>query len=172
MNYCGIKKTDVANGPGVRVSLFVSGCRNRCPGCFNQKTWNFDYGEPFTDATLDELIKSLEPSYITGLSVLGGEPFEEENQEGVLAVLTKVRDVLPQKTVWLYSGYTYEELLSLKRTPNTLPILEMGDVLVDGKFDAVKKNPALRFRGSENQRVIDLPETLKNREVMLLKEFI
>jgi anaerobic ribonucleoside-triphosphate reductase activating protein len=151
MNYAEIKKVDIANGPGVRVSLFVSGCRNHCKGCFNPETWDFDYGRPFTRATEDEIIKALRPSWIQGLSILGGEPTEEENAAVLIPFLKRVRAVLPDKDIWLYSGYTYEALRDKE-------ILSLADVLVDGPFLLEQKDAGLAFRGSRNQRIIDLRE--------------
>ena len=151
MNYAEIKKVDIANGPGVRVSLFVSGCRNHCKGCFNPETWDFDYGRPFTGETEDEIIEALRPSWIQGLSILGGEPTEEENAAVLIPFLKRVRAVLPDKDIWLYSGYTYEALRDKE-------ILTLADVLVDGPFLLEQKDAGLAFRGSRNQRIIDLKE--------------
>ena len=149
MNYAEIKKVDIANGPGVRVSLFVSGCRNHCPGCFNPETWDFDYGEPFTDKTEEELIKALRLSWIQGLSILGGDPMEPENQSALLPLLRRVREELPGKDVWLYTGYRLESVSSS-------PLLDLADVVVDGPFIETEKDISLAFRGSRNQRIIDL----------------
>lgn len=151
MNYAEIKKVDIANGPGVRVSLFVSGCRNHCKGCFNPETWDFDYGRPFTRETEDEIIEALRPSWIQGLSILGGEPTEEENAAVLIPFLKRVRAVLLDKDIWLYSGYTYEALRDKE-------ILTLVDVLVDGPFLLELKDAGLAFRGSRNQRLIDLKE--------------
>ncbi len=151
MNYAGIKKVDIANGPGVRVSLFVSGCRNHCKGCFNPETWDFSYGKPFTRETEDEIIEALRPSWIQGLSILGGEPTEEENEAVLIPFLKRVRAELPEKNIWLYSGYTYEMLQNDE-------ILTLVDVLVDGPFLLEQKDAGLAFRGSRNQRIIDLRE--------------
>ena len=149
MNYAGIKKVDIANGPGVRVSLFVSGCRNHCRDCFNPATWDFNYGKPFTKETEDEIIQALRPSWIQGLSILGGEPTEIENEKVLIPFLERVRKELPEKDIWLYSGYTWEMLKPEK-------ILKLVDVLVDGPFLLEKKDPRLAFRGSRNQRIIHL----------------
>ena len=149
MNYAGIKKNDIANGPGVRVSLFVSGCRNHCPGCFNPETWDFDYGEPFTRKTEKEIIKALRPSWIQGLSILGGDPMEPENQKALLPLLKRLRIYCPEKDVWLYTGYTYEAARDAE-------ILKWVDVLVDGPFIEAEKDISLAFRGSRNQRIIPL----------------
>ena len=151
MNYAGIKKVDIANGPGVRVSLFVSGCRNHCRGCFNPETWDFSYGEPFTKETEDEIIKARRPSWIQGLSILGGEPTEEENEAALIPFLKRVREELPDKDIWLYSGYTWEMLQNEE-------ILKLVDVLVDGPFLLEQKDAGLAFRGSRNQRIIHLRE--------------
>ena len=142
---------DIANGPGVRVSLFVSGCRNHCRGCFNPETWDFSYGEPFTKETEDEIIKALRPSWIQGLSILGGEPTEEENEAALIPFLKRVREELPDKDIWLYSGYTWEMLQNEE-------ILKLVDVLVDGPFLLEQKDAGLAFRGSRNQRIIHLRE--------------
>lgn len=151
MNYAGIKKVDIANGPGVRVSLFVSGCRNHCRGCFNPETWDFNYGDPFTKETEDEIIAALRSSWIQGLSILGGEPTEEENEKVLIPFLERVRRELPEKDIWLYSGYTWEMLQSEE-------ILTLVDVLVDGPFLLEQKDAGLAFRGSRNQRIIYLRE--------------
>lgn len=149
MNYCGLKKTDIANGEGVRVSLFVSGCRNHCVGCHNPEAWNFSYGQPFTKETEDEIIEALRPSWIQGLSVLGGEPTEEENEKVLIPFLKRVRSELPDKDIWLFSGYTYEMLQAEE-------ILQYVDVLVDGPFLFEQRDVSLAFRGSRNQRIIRL----------------
>lgn len=162
MNYGSIKKTDIANGPGVRVSLFVSGCTHHCVGCFNPETWDFGFGQPFTEQTEEELIRALAPSYITGLTLLGGEPMEPANQRVLLPFLRRVRSTYPKKTIWCYSGYTFEELTGEGRAKceTTLEMLSLIDVLVDGEFVQEKKRLMLRFRGSENQRILDLPSSL------------
>lgn len=151
MNYCGIKKTDIANGPGVRVSLFVSGCRNHCPGCFQPETWDFDYGAPFTEEIEDEILTALRPSWIQGLSILGGDPMEPENQEALVAFLKRVKTELPEKDIWIYTGYLLEKI-------SNSPLLQYTDVLVDGPFMEVEKDISLAFRGSRNQRMIRLGE--------------
>ena len=147
MNYCGIKKVDIANGPGIRVSLFVSGCRNHCPGCFQPETWDFDYGEPFTKATEEEIMEALRPSWIQGLSILGGDPIEPENQKALLPFLRRVKAELPGKDVWLYTGYRLESVSSS-------PLLDLADVIVDGPFIEAEKDISLAFRGSRNQRIM------------------
>lgn len=162
MNYGEIKKIDVANGLGVRVSLFVSGCRNKCPGCFNQATWNFNYGNEFTESTENEIIEALKPDFIQGLTVLGGEPFEEENQRVLTPFLQKVRSIYPQKTIWCYSGYVYDVDLKpadgRKHCEVTDSMLNCIDVLVDGPFIQEQKDLTLDFRGSTNQRILWLKE--------------
>ena len=169
MNFATIKKRDIADGPGVRVSLFVSGCTHHCEGCFNEIAWDFDYGAPFTDAVQDELLEALAPDYIQGLTLLGGEPFEPQNQRALLPFLKRVREVYPQKNIWCYSGYTLEQLRgeSRARCEVTDEMLAQLDVLVDGRFVLAKKNIRLRFRGSENQRLIDMNKTRETGEIVL-----
>ncbi len=173
MNYAIIKNCDIANGPGVRVSLFVSGCTRRCPGCFNEVAWDFHYGTPFTQETIAMLLDMLEPDYIQGLTLLGGEPFEPQNQLPVVELLRQVREKYPEKSVWAFSGYTYEKISSgsLGDWPVTREYLSYLDVLVDGPFVEAKKNLSLRFRGSENQRLIDMPATLRQGEVVLWQDW-
>ena len=166
MNYGNIKKYDIADGIGVRVSLFVSGCRHHCKGCFQPETWNFAYGSLFTGETEEEILEALSPSYIEGLTLLGGEPMEPENLEVLLPFLRRVKEKFPDKTIWCYSGYTLEQLQG-RADEGTDGMLSLIDVLVDGEFVEEKKNLRLKFRGSENQRLIDLPETLKTGSVVL-----
>ena len=149
MNYGSIKTVDIANGPGVRVSLFVSGCRNHCPGCFQPETWDFGYGKPFTKGTEDEIIKALRPEWIQGLSLLGGDPMEPENQEALIPFLCRVREDVPDKDIWLYTGYLMESV-------SDSPLLPLVDVVVDGPFLEDQKDAGLAFRGSRNQRIIHL----------------
>ena len=173
MYYGEIKDCDVANGEGVRVSLFVSGCTNHCEHCFQPQTWDFDYGRPFTEETEDRILALLSPSYVSGLTVLGGEPFEPENQRALLPFLRKVRAAYPEKNIWAFSGFTYEELLtegSYPRCEATEELLSLLDVLVDGRFVEALKDISLRFRGSSNQRLIDLNATRRARELVLLPE--
>ena len=172
MNYADIKKVDVANGPGVRVSLFVSGCTHRCEACFNPETWDFSYGAPFGAAEVEQILALLSPEHIRGLSLLGGEPFEPDNQPAVLALVERVRKELPQKTVWCYSGYCFEELAAGKIGDHSRALLEGLDVLVDGPFVLAKKDLGLRFRGSSNQRIINVPASLKAGEVRLAEEYM
>ena len=169
MNFATIKKRDIADGPGVRVSLFVSGCTHRCEGCFNEIAWDFDYGAPFTEAVQQELLEALAPDYIQGLTLLGGEPFEPENQRALLPFLKRVREAFPQKNIWCYSGYTLDQLQgeSRARCEVTDEMLSLLDVLVDGRFVLAKKNIRLRFRGSENQRLIDMNKTRETGEIVL-----
>ena len=166
MKYAKIKKTDVANGPGVRVSIFVSGCHHHCEGCFNSEAWDFNYGNDFTEDTIQEIIEAMNHDYITGLSLLGGEPFELVNQKGLLPLLKKVKEVYPEKTIWAYSGFLYDDLIQMEY-PETKEILSLIDVLVDGKFVESLKDPNLYFRGSSNQRVIDMKKTLKSKKIVL-----
>ena len=159
MNYGTIKSYDIANGTGVRVSLFVSGCRHHCKGCFNAPTWDFDYGEPFTRETQDKILKLLEPSYIEGFSLLGGEPFEPENQPALAQLLETIKAVYPQKSVWCYSGYLFDQDMvpgGRVYTPFTDRMLSCIDVLVDGEFILEQKDISLQFRGSKNQRILHL----------------
>ena len=170
MNYGQVFYADTANGIGARISLFVSGCTHHCPGCFNEETWDFNFGDPFTKEVEDDIIEHLRPSYIDGLSLLGGEPMEAQNQRALLPFLERVKHEVPHATVWIYSGYTFEELLdetnSRCHTEATRRILELADILVDGKFILAEKDVKLRFRGSKNQRILELKESLKeNRPV-------
>lgn len=170
MNYGQVFYADTANGIGARISLFVSGCTHHCPGCFNEETWDFNFGDPFTREVEDDIIEHLRPSYIDGLSLLGGEPMEAQNQRALLPFLERLKQEVPHATVWIYSGYTFEELLdetnSRCHTEATRRILELADILVDGKFILAEKDVKLRFRGSRNQRILELKESLKeNRPV-------
>lgn len=163
MNYATIKWADVANGPGVRVSLFVSGCTHRCPGCFNEEAWDFGYGRPFTGAEEEQIIAALAPDHIKGLSLLGGEPFEPDNQRALLPFLRRVKETYPQKEIWCYSGYTLDGELwrpSRARCESTDEMLGLIDILVDGPFVEEKKDLNLRFRGSSNQRILNVPASL------------
>ncbi len=159
MYYGMIKKYDIADGPGVRVSLFVSGCRHHCKGCFNAETWDFCYGQPYTKEVEREILEALAPDYIAGFTVLGGEPFEPENQVEVVTLLKKVRETYPDKTIWCYTGYLYDvDLIEEGKvyTPVTKEMLSYIDVLVDGEFIEAQKDLMLEFRGSKNQRIIHL----------------
>ncbi len=182
MYYAAVKKTDIANGPGVRVSLFVSGCTHRCSGCFNSEAWDFNYGREYTEETEQEILRALAPDYIRGLSVLGGEPMEPENRGAVLQLLRAVRRQFPDKDIWCYTGFDYEKDL-LRRSGHSedlhkrpaedeiMQILSMTDVLVDGEFVKERKNLRLAFRGSENQRLIDVQASLRQNETVCLTEF-
>ena len=160
MNYADIKRIDVANGLGVRVSLFVSGCSHHCKGCFNEETWDFNYGKPFTEAEIEQILDYVKPDYIKGLSLLGGEPFEYVNQQGLLPLLRRFKSLYPQKDVWCYTGYDFEKDIQGKMMvmwPETRELLRYIDILVDGEFEMDKKDLSLRFRGSSNQRIIRDP---------------
>lgn len=167
MHYATIKNCDIANGPGVRVSLFVSGCTHRCPGCFNEVAWDFHYGEPFTEETIASILDMLRPSYIKGLTLLGGEPFEPRNQADVVKLLRRIRAELPEKTIWAFSGYLFEKDMLSGRIGDVSEYLSHLDVLVDGPFIQEKKNLSLRFRGSENQRLIDVKASLAAGKTIL-----
>ena len=173
MYYGEIKNCDIANGEGVRVTLFVSGCTNRCENCFQPQTWAFDYGQPFTEETEDYLMDLLRPSYINGLTLLGGEPFEPENQRRLVQLLRRVRRELPEKNIWSFTGFTYEMLLTEGSHPRcevTDEMLSLLDVLVDGRFVEALKDITLRFRGSSNQRLIDLNATRQTGKITLLPD--
>ena len=171
MNYGNIKNTDIANGEGVRVSLFVSGCTHHCKNCFNPETWDFCYGKPFTKEVEDKLIEMLEPDYIKGLTLLGGEPMEPSNQEALLPFIKRVREKFgDKKSIWCYTGFIFDKDLAPNgrvHTPSTNELLQNIDVLVDGPFIEDLKNISLKFRGSSNQRIINLPETFKQNEIVL-----
>ncbi len=170
MNYADIKQYDVANGPGIRVSLFVSGCTRRCEGCFNKEAWDFHYGRPFTQETIQQIIDWLSPSYVRGLTILGGEPFEHENQKGLLSLLRQVRQTYPKKEIWCFSGYLFDEDICgrmCSEWEETKEMLSYLDVLVDGRFVEAQKNANLVFKGSANQRTIMVQESLKSGEIVL-----
>ncbi len=176
MNYAEIKTTDIANGEGVRTSLFVSGCRHHCKECFNQMTWDFGYGELFTEATMEEIFASVDHSWINGITLLGGEPFEPENQKVLVPFLIMFRERFPDKNVWCYTGFTIEQIMgksqpkSRAATEISSEMLSLIDVLVDGPYVASLYNISLKFRGSSNQRVIDVKQTLKSKKVVLYLE--
>lgn len=172
MNYATIKWTDIANGEGVRVSLFVSGCTHRCKNCFNEVAWDFGYGQPFDEKVADEIVKALSSGYIAGLSLLGGEPLEPQNQEALLPFVKRVKALYPHKTIWCYTGFTLDEKKGVlretaKNTPYTQELIAAFDVLVDGAYIEELKDIRLKFRGSSNQRVIDVPATLAQGECVL-----
>ncbi|MDO4617851.1 MAG: anaerobic ribonucleoside-triphosphate reductase activating protein [Lachnospiraceae bacterium] len=173
MYYGMIKNKDVANGAGVRITLFVSGCRNHCRGCFQPETWDFSYGEKFTEETERQILDLLEPSYIDGLTLLGGDPFEPENQRDLLPLIKRIKKRFPEKNIWAFTGYLYEDLIAGAKHPcceMTQEILSLIDVLVDGPFIEEQKNLALRFRGSENQRLIDLNATRNTGTITLIPD--
>lgn len=170
MHYGEIKDCDIANGQGVRVTLFVSGCTNHCENCFQPQTWDFHYGQLFTRETEDYIMKLLDKDYIHGLTILGGEPFEPSNQIALLPFVERIREKLPQKSIWAYTGFTYEELItdgSHPRCEATDTLLNLIDVLIDGRYIDAKKNLSLQFRGSDNQRIINMKETIKNSRITL-----
>lgn len=171
MNCAGIKYHAVEDGPGCRTVLFVSGCRHHCKGCFQPQTWDFDYGVPFDDGIEETILKSLSDEYTTGLTLLGGEPFEPENQKALLPFLKKVRSEYPDKSIWAYSGFTFEDLIGQNKTNETIPILNMIDVLVDGPFIEEKRNLMLPFRGSENQRILNIPESLVANKAVIYEKY-
>ena len=173
MYYGEIKNVDIANGAGIRVSLFVSGCRNKCKGCFQPDTWDFDYGKPYTQETEQKLLELLAPDYIDGFTLLGGDPFEPENQRELLPLLKKVKEMYPNKNVWAYTGYLYETLISNEGHPCcecTKEMLSYIDVLVDGPYVQEMRDISLQFRGSLNQRLIDLAKTRKRNEVVIIPD--
>lgn len=170
MNYATIKKCDVANGPGVRVSLFVSGCSHHCKGCFNQEAWDYNYGNQFTEKEEQEVMEALKPEYIKGLSLLGGEPLDLKNQEGLLPIVKKAKELYPEKPIWCYTGYLFDKQVMgemSKTNETTNELLKYIDYVVDGQFVETLKNPTLKFRGSSNQRIIDVQKTLEKKEITL-----
>lgn len=170
MNYASIKPVDVANGTGVRVSLFVSGCTHRCKGCFNSEAWDFDYGDLYTEETQKYILSCLDKTYIRGLSLLGGEPFDPHNQDTLIKLLKEVKEKFPQKDIWCYTGYDFDKNLNgefAEQNKSTSELLSMIDILVDGEFVLAFKNPSLKFRGSSNQRIIDVQASLKSGETVL-----
>ncbi len=174
MNYATIKPRDIANGPGVRVSLFVSGCTHRCPGCFNAEAWDFDYGQPFDQRVIDRILDDLSPSFVKGLTLLGGEPFEPQNQGPIVELLRQIKAKYPEKSIWAFSGYLFDrDILSgrLGDPEITREYLSYLDVLVDGPFVQARKNLSLRFRGSDNQRLIDVPASLRSGTVVLWEDW-
>lgn len=164
MYYCKINKYDIANGTGVRVSLFVSGCRNHCKGCFNPETWDFKYGKRFEGSAIREILDALKPDHIAGLSILGGDPFEPENIEAIEKLCVFVRSYYPDKTIWIYTGYRFED-------HKDRYIMQLIDVLVDGRFVEALKDIRLTFRGSSNQRIIDVPASLSAGRTILKQDY-
>ena len=174
MNYAEIKNCDIANGIGVRVSLFVSGCTHHCKGCFNEVAWDFDYGTPFTQETIDKILDMMRPGYIRGLTLLGGEPFEPQNQGPIVELLRQIKEKMPEKSIWAFSGYLFDRDILSGRLGDwkiTQEYLSYLDVLVDGPFVEAKKNLSLRFRGSENQRIIDVPASLAQGKIVLWRDW-
>jgi anaerobic ribonucleoside-triphosphate reductase activating protein len=174
LHYATIKNCDIANGPGVRISLFVSGCTHRCKGCFNEVAWDFEYGEPFTQETVDYILSLLAPSYVKGLTLLGGEPFEPQNQPALVDLLRQVKAKYPEKSIWAFSGYLFDRDMLSGRLGDSAVLNEfLGylDVLVDGPFVESKKDLTLRFRGSSNQRLIDVPASLSSGTVVLWQDW-
>ena len=170
MYYGELKNCDIANGEGVRVTLFVSGCTNRCKNCFQPQTWDFCYGQPFDKETEDKILKMLEASHIQGLTLLGGEPFEPQNQEALLPFVKRVRQAFPNKDIWAFSGFTFEEMNTRGHHANcgaTKELLSMIDILVDGKFKIALKDISLKFRGSSNQRIIDVKKTIESGKITI-----
>lgn len=173
MNYADIKNYDTANGPGVRVSIFVSGCTHQCKGCFNKEAWDFNYGKEFNEERENEVLKALEPNYIKGLSLLGGEPLEPQNQKGLIPVVKKAKEKYPNKKIWCYSGYLFDKDIienMSKKYDQTNEILKYIDYIVDGEFKEELKNPSLRFKGSSNQRIIDVQKSLQENKIVLWEE--
>ena len=170
MKYADIKKADIANGTGVRVSLFVSGCTHHCKGCFNPQAWDFNYGKEYDEQAEEKIMEELSHPYVSGLTLLGGEPLELANQQGLLPLIKKVKEKFPEKTIWCYTGYTFEKDIlgnMYKNWKETPELLECIDVIVDGKFEEENKKVGLRFRGSTNQRIIDVKKSLKNKKAVL-----
>lgn len=175
MHYADIKKYDIANGPGVRVSLFVSGCTLHCKGCFNANAWDFNYGKEFTEETIEEILEALNKEYISGITVLGGDPFEPSNQKGVLPLIRRIKKELPDKSIWFFSGYYFDkEILGkmCKENEFTKELISYIDVMVDGRFEIDKLDITLKFRGSRNQRIINVKESLKQDKVILCEEYM
>lgn len=169
MNYADIKKIDVANGEGVRVSVFVSGCNHHCKGCFNQCAWDFNYGKKFTEKEEQQIIDYMNHDYISGLSLLGGEPLEPKNQEGLLPLIKKVKEKFPNKNIWCYTGFDFEKDVVGKMAKNnetTRELLKYIDIIVDGKFEEDKKDLKLQFRGSSNQKIVDVKKSLKTGQIV------
>ena len=174
MNYANIKSRDIANGPGVRVSLFVSGCTHHCKGCFNAVAWDFNYGQPFTQETVDSILEMLKPDFVKGITLLGGEPFEPQNQSALVDLLRQIKGKYPEKSIWAFSGYLFDKDIMAGRLGDpeiTKEFVSYLDVLVDGRFVEEKKDLTLRFRGSSNQRLIDVPASLRQGEVVLWQDW-
>lgn len=169
MHYADIKECDIANGPGVRVSVFVSGCNHHCKGCFNKCAWDFNYGENYTEETTNTILEGLDKDYIAGLTLLGGEPLEPQNQKGLLPLVKKVKEKYPEKNIWCYTGFDFEKDVvgnMAQNNEDTKELMNYIDVIVDGKFEEDKKDLNLKFRGSSNQRIIDVKQSLKTHQVI------
>lgn len=169
MNYADIKRCDVANGEGVRVSLFVSGCTHHCKECFNKEAWDFNYGKPFTEKEIDTIMEYLKPGYVAGLSLLGGEPMEPSNQEGILPLLRRVKETYPEKNIWCYTGYLFDKDIlerMCQESEITKEIVTYLDIVVDGEFVVKQKNLKVNFRGSDNQRIIDVKKTMEAGKIV------
>lgn len=174
MRYASVKKCDVANGTGVRVSIFVSGCHHHCKGCFNVDAWDFNYGDIYNEDTEKKIMEALDKSYIKGLSLLGGEPLEYVNQQGLLPLVKKVKEKFPDKTIWCYTGYKFDEDVlgdMCKKWPETAELVKNLDIVVDGKYDENLRDLNLKFKGSANQRIIDVQKTLKEKKIVLADNF-
>lgn len=174
MNYAEIKYIDVANGPGIRTSLFVSGCNHHCKGCFNEVAWDFNYGKVFDKKVEDEILESLAPEYVDGITLLGGEPLEKVNQEGLLPLVKRIKETYPKKNIWLFTGFLFDKDVMrnmLEKWDVSKELIPLIDVVVDGKFDEELKDLNLKFKGSSNQRTIDVQETLKKGCICLLEEY-
>lgn len=175
MNYASIKPVDIADGPGVRVSLFVSGCTHYCEGCFNSEAWDFEYGTPFDQSVIEKILEMMNHEYIAGLTLLGGEPMHPHNQEMLLMLVRQVRTRFPEKSIWCYTGYDFEtDILGImmKESAVTRELVPLIDVIVDGKFVQEKKNLSLKFRGSENQRILNVKESLKEEKAVWVSEYL
>ena len=174
MNYADIKQYDIANGPGIRVSVFVSGCTHRCKNCFNEVAWYFHYGKPFTEETIQSVIEYLKPDYVAGLTLLGGEPMEHVNQQGLLPLIREVKRIYPQKNIWCFTGYDFDKDILGRmylEWEETRELLSYFDVMVDGKFIEALKGANLRFKGSANQRTINVPESLKAGHAVIVEGY-
>ncbi len=173
VNYAELKNVDIANGPGVRVSLFVSGCTHKCKGCFNEVAWDFNYGSPFTEEVEDKVIEYLKPEHIEGFTFLGGEPMDPRNQPAILPLARRIKQELPGKTIWCYTGYDFEKdiLPWMESSDVTRELVPLFDVMVDGPYVEAQRNISLTFRGSENQRIIDVPRSLKEKRAVWCEEY-
>ncbi len=174
MNYATIKPVDIANGPGVRVSLFVSGCTHHCKGCFNTQAWDFQYGDPFTEEVQEQIFSYLDHDYMEGITLLGGEPMEPENQEGLLPFVRELKRRFPEKSIWCFTGYDFEKDIlgsMMKTSQTTRELVPLFDVMVDGKFEEELRNLSLKFRGSENQRILDVKKSLAEGKAVWMEQY-